>query len=202
MKPLSVFSAILDSTFDRWHDSAHAWDHKNNMADFMGDEEKKFQYFPDGSLLNTMIISIIDAEKRYTDILKEPYTVYLIETKWVFVFSRIHQALDASSPYYENWSLGLVLKFWCTKSGLVWLYWKHCVGQNIQWSEKSTTTALCRKNQMHILTMILMKLAFIKACKQLIFSLKLTSTWALCIAGKVKKLIILPLEWKSSLGHI
>lgn len=86
MKPLSVFSAILDSTFDRWHDSAHAWDHKNNMADFMGDEEPKFQYFPDGSLLNTMIISIIDTEKRYTDILKEPYTVYLIETKWVFVF--------------------------------------------------------------------------------------------------------------------
>lgn len=84
--PLSVFSAILDSTFDRWHDSAHAWDHKNNMADFMGDEAKKIQYFPDGSLLNTMIISIIDSEKRYTDILKEPYTVYLIETKWVFVF--------------------------------------------------------------------------------------------------------------------
>ena len=48
----------------------------------MGDEaEKKFQYFPDGSLLNTMIISVIDSEKRYTDILKEPYTVYLIETK-------------------------------------------------------------------------------------------------------------------------
>ena len=83
---LSVFSAILDSTFDRWHDSAHAWDQKNNMADFMGDEAKKIQYFPDGSLLNTMIISIIDSEKRYTDILKEPYTVYLIETKWVFVF--------------------------------------------------------------------------------------------------------------------
>ncbi|KAL9968392.1 hypothetical protein ACROYT_G026762 [Oculina patagonica] len=30
-----------------------------------------------------MIISIIDAEKRYTDILKEPYTVYLIETKYI-----------------------------------------------------------------------------------------------------------------------
>ena len=53
---------------------------QNNMADFMGDE-KKVQYFPDGSLLNTMIISIVDSEKRYTDILKEPYTVYLIETK-------------------------------------------------------------------------------------------------------------------------
>ncbi|XP_020616402.1 sorting nexin-4-like [Orbicella faveolata] len=53
------------------------------MADFMGDEAKKIQYFPDGSLLNTMIISIIDSEKRYTDILKEPYTVYLIETKYI-----------------------------------------------------------------------------------------------------------------------
>lgn len=89
-EPLSVFSAILDSTFDRWHDNAHAWDQKNNMAEFMGDEAKKVQYFPAGSLLNTMIISIIDSEKRYTDILKEPYTVYLIETKWVFVFLRLH----------------------------------------------------------------------------------------------------------------
>lgn len=32
------------------------------------------------------IISIIDSEKRFTDILKEPYTVYLIETKWVHRF--------------------------------------------------------------------------------------------------------------------
>lgn len=55
---------------------------KKNMADFMGDEAaKKVQYFPEGSLLNIMIVSIIDSEKRYTDILKEPYTVYLIETK-------------------------------------------------------------------------------------------------------------------------
>lgn len=53
---------------------------KNKMADFI-EEDKKVQYFPEGSLLNTMIISIIDSEKRFTDILKEPYTVYLIETK-------------------------------------------------------------------------------------------------------------------------
>ncbi|PFX33178.1 sorting nexin-4-like isoform X1 [Stylophora pistillata] len=52
------------------------------MADFT-EEEKKVQYFPEGSLLNTMIISIIDSEKRFTDILKEPYTVYLIETKYI-----------------------------------------------------------------------------------------------------------------------
>lgn len=54
------------------------------MADYLGEEEaKKVQYFPEGSLLNTLIISIIDSEKRYTDILKEPYTVYLIETKYI-----------------------------------------------------------------------------------------------------------------------
>lgn len=56
------------------------WAKHHKMADFM-EEEKKVQYFPEGSLLNTMIISIIDSEKRFTDILKEPYTVYLIETK-------------------------------------------------------------------------------------------------------------------------
>lgn len=58
------------------------------MADYLGGESaRKVQYFPEGSLLNTMTISIIDSEKRYTDILKEPYTVYLIETKWVRVTS-------------------------------------------------------------------------------------------------------------------
>lgn len=54
---------------------------KKNMADYLGEEAKKVQYFPEGSLLNTLIISIIDSEKRFTDILKEPYIVYLIETK-------------------------------------------------------------------------------------------------------------------------
>lgn len=61
------------------------WAKHHKMANFM-EEEKKVQYFPEGSLLNTMIISIIDSEKRFTDILKEPYTVYLIETKWVHRF--------------------------------------------------------------------------------------------------------------------
>ena len=51
------------------------------MAEYLVQEARKVQYFPEGSLLNTMIISIVDSEKRYTDILKEPYTVYLIETK-------------------------------------------------------------------------------------------------------------------------
>lgn len=39
------------------------------------------RYFPEGSLLNTMIISITDSEKRTSDYIKDPYTVYLIETK-------------------------------------------------------------------------------------------------------------------------
>ena len=49
------------------------------MAD--DDGSGKAQYFPEGSMLNTLIISIVDFEKRFTDILKEPYIVYLIETK-------------------------------------------------------------------------------------------------------------------------
>jgi len=53
------------------------------MAEYLVEEARKVQYFPEGSLLNTMIISIVDSEKRYTDILKEPYTVYLIETKYI-----------------------------------------------------------------------------------------------------------------------
>lgn len=43
-----------------------------------GDEVR---YFPEGSLLNTMIISITDSEKRCTEYIKDPYTVYLVETK-------------------------------------------------------------------------------------------------------------------------
>ena len=42
---------------------------------------KKMLYFPEGSLLNTMLISLNDTEKRFSDVIKEPYTVYLIETK-------------------------------------------------------------------------------------------------------------------------
>ncbi|XP_068670146.1 sorting nexin-4-like [Montipora foliosa] len=53
------------------------------MADLLDDDAKRVQYFPEGSLLNTLIISIVDSEKRFTDILKEPYTVYLIETKYI-----------------------------------------------------------------------------------------------------------------------
>lgn len=54
-------------------------DRKIKMA---GDDSAgKVQYFPEGSMLNSLIISIVDFEKRFTDILKEPYTVYLIETK-------------------------------------------------------------------------------------------------------------------------
>lgn len=65
-------------------DSAHALkeeasERKTKMAD--DDGAGKTQYFPEGSMLNTLIISIVDFEKRFTDILKEPYIVYLIETK-------------------------------------------------------------------------------------------------------------------------
>ncbi len=38
-------------------------------------------YFPDGALLNAMEIAVVESERRKTDILKEPYTVYLVETR-------------------------------------------------------------------------------------------------------------------------
>lgn len=52
------------------------------MADLgEGEGGEGLRYFPEGSLLNTMIISITDSEKRTSDYIKDPYTVYLIETK-------------------------------------------------------------------------------------------------------------------------
>ena len=79
-KLFSVLSAILEVTADT--NATHASKGKGKkMADLLDDDAKRVQYFPEGSLLNTLIISIVDSEKRFTDILKEPYTVYLIETK-------------------------------------------------------------------------------------------------------------------------
>jgi len=52
------------------------------MADVVQPEGGgEVRYFPEGSLLNTMIISITDSEKRTTEYIKDPYTVYLVETK-------------------------------------------------------------------------------------------------------------------------
>ncbi|XP_031566243.1 sorting nexin-4-like [Actinia tenebrosa] len=54
------------------------------MADLgEGEGGEGLHYFPEGSLLNTMIISITDSEKRTSDYIKDPYTVYLIETKYI-----------------------------------------------------------------------------------------------------------------------
>ena len=85
-KLFSALSAIFCLCFKTADtDSAHglkreeASERKTKMAD--DDGAGKTQYFPEGSMLNTLIISIVDFEKRFTDILKEPYIVYLIETK-------------------------------------------------------------------------------------------------------------------------
>ena len=84
-KLFSALSAIFGLCFKTADtDSAHALkeeasERKTKMAD--DDSAGKTQYFPEGSMLNTLIISIVDFEKRFTDILKEPYIVYLIETK-------------------------------------------------------------------------------------------------------------------------
>ncbi|XP_065052767.1 sorting nexin-4-like isoform X2 [Rhopilema esculentum] len=38
-------------------------------------------YFPDGALLNAMEVAVVESERRKTEIMKEPYTVYLVETR-------------------------------------------------------------------------------------------------------------------------
>ncbi|EDO33945.1 predicted protein [Nematostella vectensis] len=48
-----------------------------------GESEGRVRYFPEGSLLNTMILSITDSEKRASEYIKEPFTVYLIESKYI-----------------------------------------------------------------------------------------------------------------------
>ena len=49
-----------------------------NMAARRG---SKKLFFPDGALLNAMEVAVVESERRKSDILKEPYTVYLVETR-------------------------------------------------------------------------------------------------------------------------
>ena len=44
-------------------------------------KNSKKLFFPDGALLNAMEIAVVESERRKTEILKEPYTVYLVETR-------------------------------------------------------------------------------------------------------------------------
>ncbi len=48
-----------------------------------GRKNSKKLFFPDGALLNAMEIAVVESERRKSDILKEPYTVYLVETRSV-----------------------------------------------------------------------------------------------------------------------
>eukprot|EP00794_Sanderia_malayensis_P003286 gene3286-3768_t len=46
-----------------------------------GHKGNKKLFFPDGALLNAVEIAVVESERRKSDILKEPYTVYLVETR-------------------------------------------------------------------------------------------------------------------------
>ena len=44
-------------------------------------EENKKLYFPEGALLNQMEVAVVESERRKSEILKEPYVVYLVESR-------------------------------------------------------------------------------------------------------------------------
>ena len=44
-------------------------------------EENKKLYFPEGALLNQMEVAVVESERRKSEVLKEPYVVYLVESR-------------------------------------------------------------------------------------------------------------------------
>jgi len=46
----------------------------------MGGDSKKL-YFPEGALLNQMEVAVVESERRKSEILKEPFVVYLVESR-------------------------------------------------------------------------------------------------------------------------
>ncbi|XP_047136152.1 sorting nexin-4 isoform X2 [Hydra vulgaris] len=47
------------------------------------DSDGKKLYFPEGALLNQMEVAVVESERRKSDILKEPFIVYLVESRAV-----------------------------------------------------------------------------------------------------------------------
>ena len=45
-----------------------------------GETGKKL-YFPPGALLNDMEVAVVESERRKSEILKEPFIVYLVESR-------------------------------------------------------------------------------------------------------------------------
>lgn len=53
------------------------------MSNFKKGEtaDGKKLYFPEGALLNQMEVAVVESERRKSEILKEPFVVYLVETR-------------------------------------------------------------------------------------------------------------------------
>ena len=47
------------------------------------DVDGKKLYFPEGALLNLMEVAVTESEKRKSEYLKEPFIVYLVESRLV-----------------------------------------------------------------------------------------------------------------------
>jgi len=52
-------------------------------TDSSGMDSSKKLYFPEGALLNQMEVAVVESERRKSDILKEPFVVYLVESRFV-----------------------------------------------------------------------------------------------------------------------
>jgi len=46
-----------------------------------GQSDRRKLYFPEGALLNQMEVAVVESERRKSDYLKEPFVVYLVETR-------------------------------------------------------------------------------------------------------------------------
>lgn len=52
------------------------------MAYKKGDSDGNTKlYFPEGALLNQMEVAVVESERRKSDYLKEPFVVYLVESR-------------------------------------------------------------------------------------------------------------------------
>ena len=49
-------------------------------------EGNKKLYFPEGALLNQMEVAVVESERRKSEILKEPFVVYLVESRYCYLY--------------------------------------------------------------------------------------------------------------------
>ena len=56
-----------------------------------GMDGSKKLYFPEGALLNQMEVAVVESERRKSEIIKEPFVVYLVESRYTSPFPILNQ---------------------------------------------------------------------------------------------------------------